>query len=262
MKRFKIIVSDRCFFPRSAFMSTKAVVRLAKSLGYQQVEFHPTWAVCWEVLVRGELSCAASDISSFHIDWRQDRVEEGLSFGKRLKHCPSHLFPFTIFATKTLQILEKQYKKQIVIHWQKNIKEYQRPILELHEKLTVNLKQLEEYFKARKIKGVVIDTHKFLGWMKVNKQGKDYHLMLKRLINNVAEVHFRFKYDEDVKALFKGKATDSIKIMQKLIELGYQNRVVVEAGWPDAGVVANFWKIDPVEAKRIHEKIIGLLRSF
>lgn len=256
----KICVSDRCFFPKSAFMNSRAVVKLAKSLGYEQVEFHPTWGVWLEFLAKGKLSCQRADIASFHIDWRQDTIQEGASFWDRLKYLPSHLFPSTSLTTRAMRKLERKYKKPVVIHWQKNIEEYKEPILELHGYLPVGIRQLEKYFKAKKIGGVVVDTDKFSEWMKANELDGNAELILKRLIKKVAEVHFRFKHKEDIKAMFGEKETKTIKIMKKLLKLGYRGRIVVEAGWPDAGRVASFWQIDKGKAKKLHSQIIDFLK--
>jgi hypothetical protein len=84
MSRLKICVSDRCFFPKSAVMSTQSIVALAKSFGYEQVEFYPTWAVWWETSTKGKLSCQLKDVSSFHINWREDRRNSGQGFLKRI----------------------------------------------------------------------------------------------------------------------------------------------------------------------------------
>lgn len=109
--KLDICVSDRCFFPWSAFKSPRKVVKLAKSLGYEQVEFHPVWSVWFESLVKGRLSCQPEDISSYHIDWRQDRVQEGFGFWERFTSLPSQLFPPTFLAIKVIQKLEGRYKK-------------------------------------------------------------------------------------------------------------------------------------------------------
>jgi len=258
----KICVSDRCFFPWSAFKSSKRVIKLAKDLGYEEVEFHPTWNIWGEFLTRKKLVCKAEDISSFHIDWRQDISHDNYGFFTR-NFCKLHyhLFPPGFLAVRTLQKLEKKYKKQIVIHWLENINQYQNPILELHSLLSIGLKELEAYFKQGKIAGIVIDTHKFLDWVKINKIKESSYSILKRLMKMIVEVHFRFKTDKDIKFLSGGPDTNSIKIIKQLIKLGYQGRVVVEAGWPDAGTAANLWQVDMAKAKKIHAQIVNFLKS-
>lgn len=261
-KKIKVCISDRCFFPWSAFRNSKKIVDLAKDLGYEGIEFHPTWAVCLEVLLNGKLSCQTKKISSFHIDWCQDTIHDGYKFFTRDFLKPTHqLFPPSFLATRVLQKLEKKYKKQVVIHWLENIEQYKNPILELHSLLPIGLGELEEYFEVGKIKGIVIDTHKFSGWMRFNKLKRSSEEILKKLIKQVSEVHFRFKYEDDVKALSGNKETDTIRIMKQLIKLGYQERVVIEAGWPDAGEVSNLWRIDMVKTKKIHTQIISFLKT-
>jgi len=252
----KICVSDRCFFPKSAFMSNKAVVGLAKSLGYNKVEFHPTWAVCWEILTKGRLSCKAEDISSFHIDWRQDRIYGGDPWFKRLTNIQSYLFPPTKIATKTLQKLERLYKRQVVIHWEGNIGEYKDPILELHSFLDIGLRKIKDLVKEKKIKGVVVDTDKLAGWLERHKEKENR--VLKKLLPDIYEIHFRFGYKQDINKSLAIEKTHSARILKKLLKLGFEGRVVVEMGWPDKGSVAVLKKYG---LAKVHKKVVEFLNT-
>jgi len=253
---FDICVSDRCFFPKSAFMSSKAVVRLAKSLGYEQVEFHPTWAVFWEVLTRGKLSCQAGDISSFHIGWREDGVGAGFGFLKRMLMPTYFIFPFESLGTLALQRLEKVYKKQTVCHWPWDFEKFKNPILELHSFLHFGLREIKDLVKDGKIKGLVVDTDKFDGWLKRHKHGENW--ALKKLLPDICEVHFRFGYKENIGASLNIGKTNSARILAKLIKLGFEGRVVVEMGWPDKRSV---FVLKKYGLEKVHKEIVGFLRS-
>ncbi|MFC1727330.1 hypothetical protein ACFL0Y_02285 [Patescibacteria group bacterium] len=257
MGRLKICVSDRCFFPGSAFKSSKKVVRLAQELGYEGVEFHPTWAVWIETLTKGRLSCEAKDIYSFHISWREDgqRYWQGSWFGKVT--LPAYnLFPFEPFGTKVLQKLEIEYQKPVVIHWQEDFGNFQETYLELHAPLGMDLNRVMKALKQVKIQGVVIDTDKFRGWLEKNqlKEGA----VLRELFPYIKEVHFRFGHREDLD-LFSGKIkSKSARLMKKLVKMGYRGRVVVEMGWPDKSSVEI---LEREGFEKVHQGIINWLRK-
>lgn len=237
-------------------MSSESVVRLAKSLGYEQVEFHPTWAVWFEVLTKGKLSCQSGNISSFHISWREDG--RTLGFIKKNFLTPAFwLFPLEPLGTKTLQKLEKKYRKPVVIHWQEDFDRFESPILELHAPLGMRLRQIEEKIKAKRIKGVVIDTDKFAGWLEKTKEKED--LALKSFFSYIKEVHFRFRQREDVQSLSGKKETKSTKVMRKLVKMGYRGRVVVEMGWPDPESIEILRREG---LKKVHQEIVKFLKKF
>jgi len=255
--KLKICVSDRCFFPKSAVMSSKAIVKLAKSLGYEQVEFHPTWAVWWETLIHGKLICSTGDISSFHINWREDRRNRGMSFLKGnflVKH--SWPFVFESMGIWALKKLEKEYQKPVVVHWPEDFNRYRYPIVELQSFLGLNLKKIEKALKKGELKGVLIDTDKFTGWLEAEKEKENQSL--KRLFPFIKEVHFRFGYRENLDLASKGRKTKSAKVMRKLVEMGYQGRVVVEMGWPDPGSIEVLQKLG---LKETHRRIINFLEN-
>jgi hypothetical protein len=257
MSKLKICVSDRCFFPKSAFMSSKAVVKLAKSLGYEQVEFHPTWAVWFEALTKGKLSCQSSDICSFHINWREDGRKGGFGFIKRAFLIPAYwVFPPECLSNLTLQKLEKKYRKPVVVHWREDFDRYRYPIAELHGLLRLNLERVEEMIKNGQIMGVVIDTEKFDGWLE--KTGEKESQTLGRLLPFIKEVHFRFRNKEEVEFLLRGKESKSAQLMMKLVKRGYKNQVVVEIGWPEKGAM-EILKAEGFE--RVHKKIINFLKN-
>lgn len=257
MSRLKICVSDRCFFPKSAFTSSKAAVELAKSLGYEQLEFHPTWAVWFEVLVKGKLSCQSSDICSFHISWREDGRNAGFGFIKRTFLVPAYyIFPPESWCNRTLQKLERKYKKPVVVHWREDFNRYSSPLVELHSSLGMNRTQIEKEIKKGAIKGVLIDTDKFSGWLK--STGEKESQSLRRLFPYIGEVHFRFRYKEDVDSLSGGRETNSVKLMKKLIKMGCKEKVVVEIGWPDPEAIEVLHKLGLEE---VHRRIVEFLKS-
>jgi hypothetical protein len=257
MSKLKICVSDRCFFPKSALMNSKSIVALAKSLGYEQVEFHPTWAVWWETLTKGKLSCRSRDISSFHINWREDRRNTGQGFIRRnFLNTWSWPFVFESMGIWALQKLEKKYRKPVVVHWPEDFDRYRYPIVELQSFLGLNLKRIEDKLKKGEIKGVLIDTDKFTGWLKA--EGERENHVLRRLFPYIKEIHFRFGHKEDLDPRSVGKKTKSARVMKKLVEMGYKGRVVVEMGWPDSGSIEVLQKLG---LKKTHQKIISFLKS-
>lgn len=238
-------------------MSSKAVVELAKNLGYQQVEFHPTWAIWWETLTRDKLSCQAKDISSFHMGWREDARIDGYSFLERNLLIPAYrIFPYEPLGIKTLRKLEKKYQKPIVIYWQKDFARFKSPILELHRPLGMNFQQIEKAIKRGKIKGVVLDTDKFGGWLKQTGDKEDQ--ALSKFFPYIKEIHFRFRHKKDIEPLSGGRETKSARVMKKLVKMGYKGRVVVEMGWPDPGSIA---VLRQKGLKTIHQRIVKFLKS-
>jgi len=247
--RLKICVSDRCFFPKSTFMSSKVIIKLAKSLGYEQVEFHPTWAVWWETLRRGKLSCQPEEISSFHISWREDGQHDGLNSFQVFFNPDYRVFPFEFLGTKALQKLEKKYQKPVVIHWQEDFAKFNSPLLELHGPLGMNWQQIEVAIKRERIKGIVIDTGKFEGWRKLT--GEKENRVLPNLFPYIGEVHFRMGY-------VGGKEKESVRIMKKLVKMGYQGRVVVEMGWPDPDSIE---VLRQEGLEKVHQRIVKFLKN-
>ena len=255
--KLKICVSDRCFFPKSAFMSSKAVVELAKSLGYERVEFHPSWAIWWETLTKGKLSCRSKDICSFHINWREDGRNAGFGFIKRNFLIPAYyIFPPESWCNRTLQKLEKKYRKPVAIHWQEDFSRYQLPLLELHSSLGLDLKRVENELKRGRIKGVLIDTDKFSGWLEAT--GERENQSLRRLFPCIKEIHFRFGHKENIDPLAVGEKTKSARVMKKLVEMGYKGRVVVEMGWPDPGSIE---ALRQEGLEKVHQIIVKFLKS-
>jgi len=256
MGRLKICVSDRCFFPKSAFMSSRAIVKLAKNLGYEQVEFHPTWAVWFEVLTKGKLSCQSGDISSFHISWREDGRNMGFGFLKNLFNPDYRIFPPEILGTKALQQLEKRYKKPVVIHWQEDFERFKSPLLEIHGLLRMNRRQIEKEIKGGRIKGVVVDTDKFTDWLEETEENESQ--ALGKFFPYVKEIHFRFRHKEDVDPLSGGKETKSARVVKKLAKMGYGGRVVIEMGWPDSGSIE---VLRQEGLKKVHQRIVKFLKN-
>lgn len=73
----------------------------------------------------------------------------------------------------------------------------------------------------------------------------------------IGEVHFRFKQQKDLESLFGGRKTDTIRVMERLLKMGYQNQVVVEMGWPDVGSLKT---LGSERTKKVHQEIIRFLR--
>jgi len=255
--RLKICVSDRCFFPKSAFMSSKAVVKLAKSLGYERVEFHPTWAVWWEVLRKRRLSCRSKEICSFHINWREDGRNAGFGFIKRAFLVSAYyIFPPESWCNQTLQKLEKKYKKPVVIHWREDFNRYNSPLLELHSSLGMNRRRIEREIKNGRIRGVLIDADKFASWLEATEERENQSL--RRLFPFIKEIHFRFRCKEDFESLSGGREAETTRLTRKLVEMGYKGKVVVEMGWPDPGSIE---VLRQEGVKKVHQKIVKFLRN-
>ena len=258
MGRLKICVSDRCFFPHCAFWCSQKTVKLAESLGYEAIEFHPTWAIWIESMFKNKLNCHPDKISSFHASWREDARSywQGSWLGKII-YPAYNIFPPEPLGTKTLKILEKRYQKPVVIHWQQNFTHFQKPILELHGLLKMNKRQILNAISKKEIKGIVIDTDKFKGWLKENKDSEAQ--VLKDLFPHIQEVHFRFGHQENLD-LFSNKVTsNSAKLTKKLIKMGYQGKVVVEMGWPDKGSIKILHQLG---LKKTHQEIINCLKKY
>lgn len=257
VSKLEICVSDRCFFPRSAFEGSRTTVERAKNLGYQKVEFHPTWAVWLESLVKGKLSCQSEDISSFHISWREDGRHNGYGFFKRNFLVPAYrIFPPEPFGTKTLQKLEKTYKKPVVVHWQEDFERFNLALLELHGPLGLDGDQVENEIEKGTIKGVVVDTDKFSDWLKTAGESKDQ--ALQRLFHLIREVHFRFRDQRDFASLSQEQKSESVRLMEELVKMGYNGRVVVEIGWPDPESIEILRQVGQEE---VHLRIVKFLQK-
>jgi len=257
----KLCVSDRCFFPWGTWQSSRTIVSLAKDLGYQRVELHPTWGICKEYLLHKRLLCSVKDICSWHIDWRQDRKYDKAPFYKKITHQSSQLFPLSGLAVNTLQKLEKQYQRPVVIHWPENITQYQHPILELHRQLSLGPKQLEKLLANKSIKGLVIDTAKFDGWIKYHQLTKEKTQIIRRFRKYICEIHLRIKSKADLNSFFTSRKSRSISLAEHLIKNKIGDRVVVEAGWPDAGQVSNLWRLDRKKTIDIHNNITRFIKK-
>lgn len=254
--KLKICVSDRCFFPKSAFESSKTIVKLAKSLGYESVEFHPTWAVWFEMTSKGKLSAETASISSFHVSWREDGKYFGLNPLRVLFNPNYRVFPFGFLGIKTLQKLEEKYGKPVVVHWPEDFSRYKKSLLELQWPLKMNLKEVEKAIKEKQIAGVVIDTGKLIGWLK--DQNEEEEKVLKTLLPHIGEVHFRFRSQDDVNLLSGRGETESARLMKRLVKMGYCGRVVVEMGWPEEGALEALRQEGLV---KIHKRIVNFLQT-
>src|SRR3989344_7253372 len=124
MSKLKICISARCFFPKGAFFySTARMAEMAEAVGYQGIEFLPTWRFVWEMARYGKLLAPRAMVVSGHRDWRQDRVMEAKNTKKSLiysqvKNKYDWVFPpLSGLCLKALQKFQKVYKVPISVTW-------------------------------------------------------------------------------------------------------------------------------------------------
>jgi hypothetical protein len=240
----KLVVSHRCWFPNGAyFFSTKEIAEMAKDLGYEGVEWLSTWRFGWEMLRYRKLLAPDGMVVSGHRDWRFDRVMEAKLKGKpwwwyQFKNKEDWLFPPSGMAVRTLKRFQRRYKAPISVSWFEDTRNFSPVMLELWgRKQGVDyeglLRWLDEDSENR---GVVLDTAKFSSWLEsCGLLGKRRKVM-KRLLPNVFEVHFRLKKkgrEAAMDARWGRLKDDTVENWNLVRELGWKGRVVVEVGWPD-----------------------------
>lgn len=244
MKKIKIVCSGRNFFPGGAFwLSTRRQEELARAAGYDGIEFLPTWRVAGEVVRHGRLLCSDKFVVSLHRDWRFDVVMETKIRKKpwwnQFRRGFDWLFPLSGRCLSVLKKLQKRYKVAVSIMWFEDAKNFSRVMLELWNKKSqgVGYKELLRWLKEDKENhGVVMDTAKLTSWLESEGLVDKKEEVIKRLLPHTFEIHWRLKKKGRViglKGLGGGLKEDTDENLRLILKLGYQGRVVVEAGWPD-----------------------------
>src|SRR3989344_4331661 len=238
-----IICSGRNFFPKGAWLySTKKQSDLAKEIGYEGLNFLPTWRFVWEMLILGKLHASSDMILSAHRDWRFDRVMEAKTRNKppwfyQIRNKEDWLFPPSSLCLKALKKFQKQYKKPVSVMWLEDTKNFSPVVLELWDKIQgINQRQLITWLKKdRKNRGVALDTLKFPGWLKSNGLENKENQVLDELMPYIKWVDYRAtrKFREPSLAVTIEKMEASERFFRLLLKKGYRGDVVVEFGWPD-----------------------------
>ena len=93
-----------------------------------------------------------------------------------------------------------------------------------------------------KNRGVVIDTAKIDSWLISNDLEDQKAGIIQTLLPHTFEVHYRVKGKYNRRVQLDGvgelseKSTDNLK---RILDTGYQDKVVVESGWPDVDIPQN-----------------------
>lgn len=271
MGRLKICVSDRCFFPKGAyFYSTAKMAELAQEVGYEGIEFLPTWRFVWEMKRYKKLLAPNKMIASGHRDWRFDRVMEA-KIKKRpwwfyqLRNKEDWLFPPSNCCLSVLKKFQEKYKVPVSTAWFADTENFSPVMLELWSPAQgVDYQGLMRWLKENpKNHGVVIDTAKFTSWLKDNNLLKKKRQIFRRLLPHVFEVHYRSKKKGLDKAvnLGGGLRDDSDENLKFVLKEGYQGRIVVEFGWPDLEQNLLKWRGDWRQFRQFHQAIINFIRQ-
>jgi hypothetical protein len=267
-KERKIIASHRCFFPKGAFFkSTDRVAELAKEVGYEGIEFLPTWRFVYEMRRYGKLLAPEEVIASGHRDWRIDRVmlarlDNKPDWAYQLKEKADLLFPPTNICLVSLKEFQKVYQKPVSTTWFGDTKNFSPVMLELHGyKVGVDEKKLFEWLKEDPQKrGIVVDITKFPKWLESIGKLDRKDEILKKLVPYIFEIHYRQIRKDNQWKLMTPK--EGKEIIRQLSGYGYQGKVVVEFGWPDLdkppfGLLSE----DLEEFKELHQKTINFIRN-
>jgi uncharacterized protein YlxP (DUF503 family) len=258
--KLKLIASGRCFFPAGAFFwSTKDQAMIAGQAGYEGLEFLPTWRVVWEVFRYGKLLAPEKMVSSFHRDWRFDRVMEARLKQKpwwfyQFKHGSDWLFPFSDTCAWALEKLQKRYQVPISTIWAQDKKLFSPIMVEIYGRFQgFDDQGLLGWLRSDpQSHGLVLDTVKMDFWLKDFGLLGQKRAVLKKLLPHVFEVHYRFHYR------WKHDPSQNMKL---IVGLGYQGKVVVELGWPDIQEPIVGWKKDFSHFLKTHRRIVKFLKS-
>lgn len=267
----KPIISHRCLFPYGAFLfSTKQVAEIAQDLGYQGVEFLPTWRFVWEMARYGKLLAERETVHSGHRDWRFDRVMErrlgrrsflSATFGSK----PDYLFPPAFLCLQALKTFQARYKVSISTTWFADLTNFCPAMLELLGKEQgIDYQGLLRWLdKDPQNRGVVLDTYKFRLFLESLGLEKKEDRIIKELLPYMKEVHFRpGRGREELEDVIGGKMrTDSVQLMAKVINVGYKGPVVIEFGWPEAGIVLKPSLGNLDEFTNFHRRLLSFVDS-
>lgn len=267
----RIISSGRNFFPIGAFaLSTKQQEELAKSVGYEGIEFLPTWRVCWEAIRHGKLLAHDKFISSFHRDWRFDRLMEAKRRREPLwiyqfREKADWLFPPSSIALRVLQNLQKRYQVPVSVSWFPDTKNFSPVMLELwHTDQGIDQAGVLRWVgDDPKNRGAVIDTAKIGGWIESNGLTYQKEKVLKELLPHVFEIHYRVKGKIKRSLSIGGELSDdTTQNLVWILRNGYKGRIVVEFGWPDLeNPPFGLFREDLDSFKNLHEKLITSIRN-
>jgi hypothetical protein len=219
-------------------MSSRDIVDLAKEVGYEGVEFLPTWRFVREIKKYGKLLANKQMVVSGHRDWRFDRVMMARLDNKpdwkyQLREKADLLFPTSGACLSALRKFQKYYEVPVSVTWFEDTKNFSPVMLELWGvDQGINQEKLLRWLKSDpKERGVVIDTAKIGKWLKSNNLLEKKERVLEDLFPHIFEVHYRQVKKKNKWKL--GKIHESSEILKLLLNFGYKGRVVVEFGWPD-----------------------------
>ena len=274
MSKLKICISARCFFPKGAFFySTARMAEMAEAVGYQGIEFLPTWRFVWEMARYGKLLAPRAMVVSGHRDWRQDRVMEAKNTKKSLiysqvKNNYDWVFPpLSGLCLKALQKFQKLYKVPVSVAWFEDTKNFLPVMLELWSSAQgINQKSLVDWLeKDPATRGVVLDTAKIDSWAISNNLDKKK--VMRQLLPFIFEVHYRVK--SNILGVDMGKtrglgelSDETTRNLVDIITMGYKGRIVVEFGWPDLdrspfGLISQ----DLDYFTKLHQRLINFISS-
>ena len=273
MNRLKICMSHRCVFPKGAFFySTEKVAELAREIGYDGVEFLPTWTFVWEINCYGKLLAPESMVVSGHRDWRLDRVMEARKKGKsRLLAEIKNKYdwvspPPSSQCLRALRRFQNVYKVPVSTQWFYDTVNFSPVMLELWSpEQGIDYNNLLIWLKGDpKGRGVVLDTAKFTSWLKENRIEDQKVKVFKNLLPHIFEVHYRSKKRNLIKSMNLGGELrdDSEENLKFILRNGFRGRIVVEFGWPDLDdSLFGLFREDLGAFKRLHTKLISFILS-
>lgn len=274
MDRLKICASSRCFFPKGAyFYSTAKMAELAQEVGYEGIEFLPTWRFVWEMKRYKKLLAPNKIIASAHRDWRFDRVMEAKIKEKpwwfyQLRNKEDWLFPPSNCCLSALKKFQEKYKVPVSTAWFADTENFSPVMLELWSPAQgVGWQGLMTWLeKDPQNHGVVVDTAKFTGWLKSDGLLNKRKQVIKKLLPYAFEVHYRFKKKGLDQAMNLGKnggrlQDDSDENLKLILNQGFSGRIIVELGWPDVEKNLVKWRGDWRQFKQAHQTIIDFIKK-
>ena len=238
---------------------------MARNVGYEGVEFLPTWRFVWEMKRYGKLLAPEGMVASGHRDWRFDRVMQAINEGKpswlyQFKTKGDLLFPPSSLCREALQQFQKVYRVAVsTIHFN-DTKNFSPVMLEIiNKRESLGYIDLMEWLREDpKNRGVVLDTDKISLWLEDNNLADDKDRIISELIPFTSEIHYRSFLER-----YPGRQERSGKNLQTILSLGFKGRVVVEFGWPDMeNSPFGLFKEDLNVFKKIHKRLIAFVRNF
>lgn len=268
MKQIKLCISHRCFFPKGAFYySTEKIAKLAKEVGYDGVEFLPTWRFVWEMKWYGKLLAPKEMVVSGHRDWRFDGIMDARLKNKnfwsgQIKERAFSVFPASNICLSALKQFQKAYQVPVSVAWLSDTENFSPVMLELWgTRQGIDQKELMNWLRKNpKNKGVVIDTAKFGKWLESNRLLKEKKGILNQLIPHIFEIHYRQVNQGNKWELAKLKEIK--EILRYVLKQGYRGRIVVEFGWPDLDDSPfGLFREDLEVFKKLHRNIFTFIQN-